>query len=340
MACLDQLISLSARLGRDLDLVQAGGGNTSLKQDGTLWIKASGKWLIHADKDDMFLPVPMADIERGLAAKDEKFQEYRTRSGVALRPSVETTMHAVLPQSIVIHVHSVRTIAWASRADGQEGLTQRLQGLRWRWIPYTHPGIPLTERIQQELVHRPDILILANHGLVVAADDCAAAETLLQIVEERIGVARRETAAATDTSLAELAAGTAWEVAPDAEVHALAASSRSCEIALGGTLFPDQCVYLGPGAGILEAGETPTQTAERYAARYGMEPVFLLVPGRGVLTRKDLQRSARELLFGLKRVVERIPEHVDVTYLPEFQVARLLNWDAEKYRIEMARAAN
>src|SRR5450432_4262443 len=115
---LEKLMAVSARIGSNLDLVQAGGGNTSIKEDGTLWVKASGKWLSRAAEEEMFLPVPMLDIERQLLAEDEKFPEYRTRSGVALRPSVETAVHAVLPQKVVIHVHSVRTIAWAARAGG------------------------------------------------------------------------------------------------------------------------------------------------------------------------------------------------------------------------------
>lgn len=56
---LQDLVDLSARIGGNLDLVQAGGGNTSIKEAGTLWVKASGKWLRQAAVDDMFLPVPM-----------------------------------------------------------------------------------------------------------------------------------------------------------------------------------------------------------------------------------------------------------------------------------------
>src|SRR6185437_11806138 len=43
---------LSARLGRDPRLVQASNGNTSVKRDGTLWIKASGRWLANAMRED------------------------------------------------------------------------------------------------------------------------------------------------------------------------------------------------------------------------------------------------------------------------------------------------
>ena len=335
---LDQLISVSARVGRDLDLVQAGGGNTSIKLDGTLWVKASGKWLSRAADEEMFLPVPMSDIERQLAAEDEKFPEYRTPSGIALRPSVETAVHAVLPQKVVIHVHSVRTIAWAARERGSEGVAPLLRGLNWKWIPYTHPGIPLAIRIQQHSASRPDVLILENHGLVVAAEDCVTAEDLLHEVERRVDGASRVAASPDLARLEDLTRGTEWEVAADPEAHALATSSRSCEIAAKGTLFPDQCVYLGPAAAILHPGETIAAAAARYETRYNFAPVFLLAEGLGTLTKRAMNRAAQELLIGLKRVIERIPPQAHATYLPVQQVARLMNWDAEKYRIAMAKA--
>jgi hypothetical protein len=49
-----------------------------------------------------------------------------------------------------------------------------------------------------------------------------------------------------------------------------------------------------------------------------------------------MKRAAHELLLCLKRVIERIPTDAQATYLPASQVARLMNWDAEKYRIAMA----
>jgi rhamnose utilization protein RhaD (predicted bifunctional aldolase and dehydrogenase) len=333
---LQDLVTLSARLGRDLDLVQAGGGNTSIKENGTLWVKASGKWLAHAANDDMFLPVPMADIARQLAAQDEKFPQYQTRTGEALRPSVETAVHAVMPQRVVIHVHSVRTIAWAARVHGAAGVTPLLENVRWSWIPYTHPGIPLALRIQQEMDKRPDVLILENHGLVVAAEDCAAAEQLLQAIEGRLDGPVRH-AAAGELGRLQALTGAEWEVSEDSEAHALGMSAKSWEIAKGGTLFPDQCVYLGPAAAILEPGDTAEAAAQRYRETYDFEPVFLIVAGAGVLTKRDMKRAARELLLCVKRVIERIPSEAQPVYLPPNQVARLMNWDAEKYRIAMAR---
>ena len=53
----EALRQLSARIGADPLLVQGAGGNTSVKEGGVLWIKASGKWLSGAARGHMFVPV-------------------------------------------------------------------------------------------------------------------------------------------------------------------------------------------------------------------------------------------------------------------------------------------
>jgi rhamnose utilization protein RhaD (predicted bifunctional aldolase and dehydrogenase) len=335
---LQSLVALSARIGRDSNLVQAGGGNTSLKENGTLWVKASGKWLARAAEEDMFLPVPMADITSNMAASRESFAEYRTRSGTVLRPSVETTMHAVLPHRVVVHVHSVAAIAWSARSDGPESIRSPFDGLRWTWISYIHPGLSLARRIEEELPGKPDVLLLGNHGLVVAGQDCDMAERLLHDVERRLAMNAQPAPPADKQALERLTRRTQWSPAEDDEVHALATNIRSCKIAAGGTMYPDHCVYLGPATATVRAGESIDQAVERYMTRYNYRPSVLLVEGKGVITRKDLNRAGRELLLCLKRVIERIPPGVPPTYLEDWQVAKLMNWDAEKYRISIAQA--
>lgn len=333
---LKQLIQLSARLGRDLNLVQAGGGNTSIKDHDVLWIKASGKWMANAEDDDMFVPVPISDIRRNLETGSEKFPEYATNSGALLRPSVETTMHAVLPHPVVIHVHSVAAIAWAARSDGERQLQSHLDGLRWAWIPYIHPGVPLALRIRESLAQTPDVLMLANHGLVVGGEDCESAARLLADVERRLAAPIRKEKPADFPRLQPLSETAGWDIA-DNEIHSLATDIHSCRIASSGTMYPDHCVYLGPAAPYLGGDESVEQALARYVARYQYEPGYLLVEGAGVLTSPQLSRAGRQLLVCLKRVVERISLNAPVRYLDDTQVARLMNWDAEKYRLAMAR---
>ena len=328
MLDLSPLRRLSARIGADLNLVQAGGGNTSIKDGGTLWVKASGKWLVDAEKEEMFLPVEIAAYLSSIEESRDYVAGFAALGDSALRPSVETAMHAVLPHRVVVHVHSVNTIAWAVRLDAAEALAQPLAGLRWAWIPYVQPGLILAQRIAATLPAKPDVVVLGNHGLVIGADDCDAADAVLTDVERRLAVAPRATP--SQASLPELGG---WQPASDPEVHSLAMDSFAVRAAAGGTMYPDHCVYLGPS---VAAGESPNEAVARYRSLHGVPPKVLIVPGAGVLVPQDLSRAGRAMLVCLKRVVERIDRSASFGYLDAAEVARLMNWDAEKYRIGLA----
>ncbi len=338
---LAKLVNLSAELGQDLNLVQAGGGNTSIKLDGTLWVKASGKWLARARQEEMFLPVPMAEILQFLDRGEEYTVEQKLANGTSLRPSVETAMHAVLPDAVVVHLHSVNTITWAVRMDGEAELEKRLAGLPWMWVPYLHPGMPLAVAIQRAIQDRAaygtKMLVLENHGLVVTGEDTEDALTLLRHVEKRMASDARPAPGGDLAALTDCVAGMAWKPATDIEVHALASDEFSMGLLANGTLFPDQCVYVGPGAAAVSDTETIDEAVSRYRAKFQFEPKILLVAGKGVLTTRDFSRAGAELLVCLKRIAERIPSGTTVRYLSVSNVNRLLNWDAEAYRIALAR---
>jgi rhamnose utilization protein RhaD (predicted bifunctional aldolase and dehydrogenase) len=328
---LTPLRKLSAKIGANLDLVQAGGGNTSLKDNGTLWVKASGKWLVRAMQEELFLPVRQVDILQSMDRDIEYVEEYTTSAGESLRPSVETSMHAVLPHRVVVHVHSVRTLAWAIRSDMPAPLSDRLAGLRWEWIPYIHPGLVLGKKIRERLASKPDVLILGNHGLVVAADDCDSAEALLEDVERRLDCPVRPSAAADVDELARMVPA-GFRIAPDPEVHALALDSFAVDVVARGTFYPDQCVYIGPALAILDKATAISD----FVNQFRVLPKVLLVPEKGILVADDLNRAGREVLISLKRVLERLDPAIEVRTLEAAEVSRLMNWDAEKYRIALA----
>ena len=196
---------------------------------------------------------------------------------------------------------------------------------------YIHPGLVLGKEIRTRLASKPDVLILGNHGLVVAADDCDSAEALLEDVERRLECPVRAPQTADIDGLARVVPA-GFRIAPDAEVHALALDSFSVEIASRGTFYPDQCVYVGPALAILD-GET---TIARFVDQFGVLPKVLLAPGKGVLVANDLNRAGREVLISLKRVIERLDPAIAVHPLGAAEVSRLINWDAEKYRIALA----
>ena len=159
------LQNLSARLGADPLLVQAAGGNTSLKQDGVMWIKASGTWLKEALNKDIFVPVDLIALRSALSGQSPDCEtcEAFVRTDLnasGLRPSIETTVHALMAQKVVLHVHCVNTIAHAIRADAEEVLAEKLKGETWKFIPYAKPGLDLAAAIKARLAPETDVLVL------------------------------------------------------------------------------------------------------------------------------------------------------------------------------------
>jgi rhamnose utilization protein RhaD (predicted bifunctional aldolase and dehydrogenase) len=329
---LAELVALSARIGGDIALVQAAGGNTSIKLDGVLWVKASGTWLADAERKPIFVAVDLGAAREALAAGSEKIAA-RNGDGSALKPSIETSLHAFMPHRVVLHVHAVNSIAWAVRGDAGAELAKRLEGLAWAWLPYGRPGLPLTRAVAAATAGRTlDVLILGNHGLVVGGPDCPTAAKLMHEVECRLALPLRPAAAADIERLAALCRGTGYRPAGYEDCHAIATDARSTAIATGGTLYPDHVVFLGPGARALRDGESLADV-ERAAAAKGMAaPAFVLMPGIGTAVRADLTAGAEALLRCLGLVARRIPAEVEVTYLPAEEERHLANWEAEAYR--------
>jgi rhamnose utilization protein RhaD (predicted bifunctional aldolase and dehydrogenase) len=147
---LARLRQLTARIGADPLLTQASTGNSSTKLDGVLWIKASGKWMVDAMDEDILIPLDLDEVIR------ECLQQGVDPAGRYPGASIETAMHAVLPQRVVLHVHSVNTIAWAVRNDAAVQLQHQLDGLRWKWVSYVASGLPLSQAIEHSLFAYPD----------------------------------------------------------------------------------------------------------------------------------------------------------------------------------------
>lgn len=332
---LTALAALSARLGSDRDLVQGAGGNTSLKRDGALWVKASGTWLSAALDRPIFVGLDLAEVLRRLEAGEaEPAMPARLDPDFPLRPSIETTLHALLPHRVVLHVHSVNTIAYAIREDGPALLAERLAGLRWAWVPYARPGLPLTRAVQAVLGGAPDVLVLGNHGLVVGGDDERAAEALLETVEARLTLPARPAPAPDEARLARLAEASGGRYRPAAigAAHDAATDPDSLAMAGKGAFYPDHTVFLG-------ASPVPTPSFDAAMARVGEGgPALLLVEGVGALLRADLTAGAEEMAACLGLVLSRVAPEAPLTVLDASQEAELLDWDAEKYRQSLNRA--
>jgi rhamnose utilization protein RhaD (predicted bifunctional aldolase and dehydrogenase) len=325
---LSALACLSANVGRNALLVQAATGNTSLKLDRVLWIKASGKWLAHAAKEEIFLPVSLSETRRLIEQGIEPSGQTALVDGKVLGSSVETAMHAVLPYRIVTHVHSINTITWSILAEGRDRLTDCLSGLPWVWVPYTASGLALAAAVKSALDQSPGalVLVLANHGLVVCGESTAAAEALLADVERRIAITPRPARQPRWDVLNRLAASGNWWVPQCAVTHFPALDETARQVLSGGVLYPCQAIFLTRKARILP--EDPG--TELLEAAVG-EP-FVLIENTGVLLGERSNPTESATFSGLAQVLARIPQGRAVRYLTDGEVDILLSADCYRYR--------
>lgn len=332
-AVLQPLLELTQRVGRDPLLTQASTGNSSAKLDGVLWIKASGRWMADAMRDDILIPLDWAEVvteclRRGV----DPAQRYPGAS-------LETAMHAALPHRVVLHVHCVNTVAWATREDAPIQLKRRLEGLRWQWVPYVASGLPLSREIERALSACPDtnLFVLGNHGLVVGGEDAKAVEDLLTEVKRRVALPPRQAHPADYVALIEISRDSPWDLPDDDGVHALGTDVVSQAILAGGLLYPCQAIFSESRTPELFRPIPYPDPGDRWQSRYCNRP-FLMIEGRGVLVSRSMGPAELAMLSGLAQVVQRLSASAPLRYLSEAEVAATSSQAVYRYR-ELANAS-
>jgi rhamnose utilization protein RhaD (predicted bifunctional aldolase and dehydrogenase) len=331
-ADLPSLAAASARIGADPLIIQGPGGNTSVKDSAVLWIKASGTNLADALTRDIFVPCDLGAMRAAMRAGDPVADQPGrfARHPGGLRPSIETSLHAVFAQRVVVHVHCVNTLAFAIRSDARDALVQPLAGFDWAFVPYAKPGAELARQVQAVLGPRTDVVVLGNHGLIVAGVTVGAAMDLLARVIAAVNAPARAMRPTPD--LQNRAANGYAPLPSDHPLHVAALDPHLLALATAGSLYPDHVIFCGIGATALAGMETPAQAVARLAAIGLPAPVFLLVPGVGALQATQITDGARALVRCLGDVLARVPQGAKVSTLTLAENIELLNWDAEKYR--------
>jgi rhamnose utilization protein RhaD (predicted bifunctional aldolase and dehydrogenase) len=325
-ANLQPLLGLTQRVGSDPLLTQGSTGNSSIKVDGVLWVKASGRWMADALRDDILTPLDLAEVLDCLRRRIDPAELY---AGASL----ETAMHAAIPHNVVLHVHCVDTLSWAVRDDAPTQLERRLGGLRWQWLPYVSSGLPLARAINRALSAKPatDVFVLGNHGLVVAGEDVESVDKLLADLRERLAISPRAARPADFQVLHEICRDSQWNLPDDEELHTLGTDPVSQAIVGNGFLYPCQAIFSDsrvsdPFRPICYPGRSG-----RWNGRYCDRP-FLIVEGRGVVVRRFMAPPELAMLSGLAQVVLRINSAAHLRYLTESEVTGLSSEAAQRYR--------
>jgi rhamnose utilization protein RhaD (predicted bifunctional aldolase and dehydrogenase) len=322
-----EFVDLSQEIGADPLLVQGPGGNTSVKLDGQMWIKASGTELVEANDKNIFVAVDPAKALQELdGAGDGSCRSALVDPDGGLRPSIETTFHAMFEQSLVFHFHSVAAISHAIAVEGRASLAGKLEGLRWVSVPYRKPGIPLTRAIQAAVGHDlVQVVVLENHGVIVVAETVVEIKRLIDEVQQRLELP--VLVSTSDRNVGPVVEG--WEEVPS--VTALVHDPLTLDRVTSGTYYPDHVVFLGPALPVV----SPRQFAELDPTLFPVPVV--LVEDQAVYIKSDATPAQRVMLDCIFNVLSRIPMDWVLIPIGEEGEAELLDWDAEKYRQLLAK---
>lgn len=201
---IEALIGISRFYGSDPSIVLAGGGNTSVKIDNVLHVKASGFALATIGREgfvalDRTKLQAVADADFG---SNTEQREIAYKNGIMnsrlepeknQRPSVEALLHHLVPGKFVVHTHATLVNTVTCAANGEK-IAKELFGDTVLWIPFVDPGYTLGRALKNALASRstpPQAIFMANHGLIVAGDEPQQIKTitdrLLSKIADKLG---------------------------------------------------------------------------------------------------------------------------------------------------------
>lgn len=369
---IQELVDVSRFYGQKKEFVIAGGGNTSYKDDKHLWIKASGINLGNITENGFCVldRQKLNDITKQQFADDSDTREEQVKNALlnarvnpdsGLRPSVETSLHNLFSYSFVVHTHMtlVNGLMCSNQAEEK---TLELFGEKVLYVPYSDPGFVLftliAERISkynEKFGCDPQIVLIQNHGIFVAANSIDEIKGIYAGVESKI----KNTFTAFPESKEIEVSEKMVEVLP--AVRMLLSESKlkvatafnsngiSGFISNSGTFAgialpfnPDQMVYCLSEYLFIEHEGSPEEIVaeakskiEEFKYRRGVMPKIIFIKNEGAI-------AAEDSAVAIGYLKDQVNDFCQIGVLAENfggphpmtteQVAFIENWEVENYR--------
>lgn len=360
---LAALAEMSNRYGRDASYVLAGGGNTSFKKDGVLYVKGSGTALATI-KAEEFVRI---DREKLASIRDKTYPEKESEREAAVladmmaarlpgetrRPSVETLLHDLFPYAFVLHVHPALVNGLTCSKNGKKVAAELFPDAVW--IENSKPGYCLAALCRERLVGAqgsgkfPQIVFLENHGIFFAADTVDEIDKIvarvMSAIDAEIGERPDETDADVDLSAAA-------KIAPVIRMlygEGNPASVRFCRqrslIAYDpetGSLSPDHIVYCKASPLILSEGDDVAVAFHAYVADKGYKPKVVYFRELGAFCCGNTYKEAliaSEVFFDAVKICVYAKSFGGVSAMPAWLESFIVNWEVESYRSKVSLSA-
>ncbi|WP_019670900.1 class II aldolase/adducin family protein [Eudoraea adriatica] len=349
---LEALIKMSKYAGQRFDLVQAGGGNTSVKFGDYMYIKASGYLLSELTKDtghtivktEEVVAILRDDAVLGISDKKEKdataskkLQMTKVNDGP--RPSIETYLHALL-YKYTLHVHSISVNMFTSHQNWLQKMAEL--DSEALYVCYETPGIELALELQKQMeVYKtnfgrlPHVIFLQNHGLIISSDNYEDIEVFNEKVvvtaEKKAGIdfsRYRDTTKIANSYNETFQREDIAYLSEDAVITELL-NALDPEL-LKKPFSPDGYVFCGYT--MLNVDELQTAIFRKYQELYFDAPKIVRYNESLYIMAEDLKKAKMiEDVFKNNLLIANTLGY-DLEFLEDSEISYLGNWEAEKYR--------
>lgn len=343
---LETIVALSHEFGSE-EYVKGGGGNTSVKNETTLWVKPSGTTLSGLTPDT-FVAMNRAKINElydvqtpeESAAREELVKDMMAAAveNDAGRPSVEAPLHNVFDAKYVVHTHPCAVNGMTCAKEGEAACARLFPDALW--VEYIDPGYTLCMEVRKRIESyrkdhgdEPSLLVLQNHGIFIAGD---SADEIRAHYDRVMGALNAEYEAAGISQTLDIPAAECSELMEEkieqyfgADAFSIAASGRF-DVAPG-PISPDHLVYAKafPFTADLTVREVAVYKVERgYAPK-------VVVAGDcvyGIGTSQKNADLALELAKDGALVMKLAEAFGGINYMTDAAREFIENWEVESYR--------
>jgi rhamnose utilization protein RhaD (predicted bifunctional aldolase and dehydrogenase) len=189
---LNNLATISQKIGNQPEYVQGAGGNISFKTDNNnMYIKATGLNLCDIQASQGICLVNFNKIaqffkDNPLITEQDYISILQTSTNVEFspfKPSMETGFHAILGNA-VIHTHSIYVNTFLCSIEGPSIIKNLFP--KSEIIDFYIPGHELTLGVLKKIDNPSSVYFLRNHGIIVSSETLDDAYSLHESITMKL----------------------------------------------------------------------------------------------------------------------------------------------------------
>lgn len=351
MTDLETIVGLSREFG-SADYVRGGGGNTSVKNETTLWVKPSGTTLAGLTAET-FVAMNRAkinalyDVETPAesAAREDLVKNMMADAveNDAGRPSVEAPLHNVFEAKYVVHTHPALVNGLTCAIGGEEACRRLFPDALW--VEYIDPGYTLCMEVRKRIEsykaengREPALLVLQNHGIFIAADSPDEIRALYARVMDGLKAEYEKSGVSMELNVTD------EPQSPEAEeqIKTVFGTDAECVVSSGlfayapGPITPDHLVY---SKAFPFCDDCTAAAADAYKAKRGYAPKVVVNGDRvyGIGNSQKNADLALELAQDGALVMQLAEAFGGINYMTDAQREFIENWEVESYRAKQVK---